>query len=109
MPNVSFNTNRSGFAGKPVENIGGYSLLPTSPFRSDGEAWTRTAQVTVDPAMPHMGWVYGPQHYRKRDHKPKPRMAFRVRVACEHWAPEETDEDCRFNCEAQAQREGFIP
>lgn len=104
--NSTFNT--TGFSAKHPAFMG-YSLLSTSPFRSDGEAWTGGAkEITADTSDPTMGFVYGPQKFDKQGN-PLRRAKFRIRIACEHWATDKKASDCRYGCEAKAQLAAFVP
>jgi len=110
MPRPQASTfNTTGYTKRGAPDPMGYSLQPTSPYRSDGEAWENGAKdIQPDPAAPHMGWVLSPEKFDSKG-KPKHRVKSRVRIACEHWAPEKDATDCRYGCEAKAQVAAFIP
>jgi len=103
---TTFNT--TGFTVRPTTHVDGFSLIKTSPFRSDGEAWQGGAkELEPDRTRPHMAWVQAPQTFKKNG-KPRRRERFLVRVACEHLA-DDTGQDCRYACETEAQTGAFRP
>lgn len=104
MPKPNRTTfNSTGFSARRVTSRNGYSLLSTSPFRSDGEAWEGGArEIEPDRRHTHMGWVKSKPDANGRRHK------FYIRIACEH-AAENSADDCRFGCEDRAQRGAFTP
>jgi len=101
MSGSSFNSGNGFSPRRPDFN--GYSLLSTSPFRSDGEAvLTGAKDITPDSANPSMGWVLS-----RPDRNGKQRRSW-VRIACEHWADKHAS-DCRYGCDAKAQIGAFTP
>lgn len=89
---MGFGESRSGFS-KQAENIVVREYVPTSPFQNgDVDLHLELIPSTLTETEDGMGYVESSSQDGERVTR------HRVRVACLHWAPNHSINDCRFGC-----------